>query len=227
MVRTQLTTSSTKFSERIGGFYRRHGLGEAGQDALHEYGNYYAKIVGPLPETVDQLGDGGEVRIDGRRWRILVGRGHTPEHLSLYCQELGVLISGDQVLPRITTNISVPVDAPESNPLAEYLDSLEALRELPETVLVLPSHGLVFSGLHARIRELKAHHSERLAELHEACAEPRTAASLLPVLFRRQLTDAHSLFFAMGECIAHLNYLRDRGGLRRLEKDGVYHFQAA
>jgi glyoxylase-like metal-dependent hydrolase (beta-lactamase superfamily II) len=137
-----------------------------------------------------------------------------------------VMISGDMVLPRISTNVSVIDIEPEANPLPLYLASLERLRALPADTLVLPSHGKPFRGLHARIDQLKAHHDERLADVMAACArEPQTAASLLPVLFRRPL-DLHQTTFAMGESIAHLHALWLDGRLRReAGADGVYRFQ--
>lgn len=137
------------------------------------------------------------------------------------------LISGDRVLPRISisTNVSVWPMEPEGDPLAQYLHSLERLRELPPATLVLPSHGLPFRGLHRRIDELCAHHEARLTRTLEVCREPRAAAELLPGLFGRDFND-YQLLFAMGEAIAHLNHLMHAARLARCaDDDGCYRFE--
>jgi glyoxylase-like metal-dependent hydrolase (beta-lactamase superfamily II) len=157
-------------------------------------------------------------------WRVIIGHGHAPEHASLYCEELRVLISGDMLLPRITTNISVFAATPDANPLNGFLTSIDRLRALPDDTLVLPSHGLPFRGLHARVAQLETHHAARCDELLEACAAPKTAAELIPVLFPREITDPHQVMFAMGEAIAHLNYLQQARRLERVIENGTIRF---
>jgi glyoxylase-like metal-dependent hydrolase (beta-lactamase superfamily II) len=136
-----------------------------------------------------------------------------------------VLISGDMILPRISTNISISDAEPESNALLLYLESIERMRALPKGTLVLPSHGRPFKGLHTRVDQLQHHHQERLAEVLEACEKtPGSAADMLMVLFKRKL-DIHQTTFAMGESIAHLNALWHDGRMtRRRDDDGVYRF---
>ena len=136
--------------------------------------------------------------------------GHAPEHAALWCESLNVLISGDQVLPRITSNVGVWGNQPEANPLAAFLGSLSRFAHLPADALVLPSHERVFRGLHPRIAQLHEHHEERLERLLEGCTEPITAHDALPILFKRTLDD-FQLMFAMGESIAHLHYLQYHG----------------
>jgi glyoxylase-like metal-dependent hydrolase (beta-lactamase superfamily II) len=172
--------------------------------------------------------DGDLLSIGGNDWRCYAGYGHAPEHMSLYCQALGVLISGDMVLPRISTNVSVIDIEPEANPLPLYLQSVARMRCLPTETLVLPSHGKPFHGLHARIAQLHEHHDERFAEVIDACREaPRSAADLVPVLFKRPL-DLHQTTFAMGEAVAHLHTLWFEGKLeRQLDADGIYRFRTA
>jgi glyoxylase-like metal-dependent hydrolase (beta-lactamase superfamily II) len=172
-----------------------------------------------------RLHDGERIPVGGRSWRVIVGHGHAPEHVSLHCEDLNLLISGDMLLPRISTNVAVrPID-PWADPLRRFLESLGGYRSLPQDVLVLPSHGLPFRGAHARIAQLEAHHTERLAELQAACAQaPRAAAEVLELLFRRKL-DTSQIFFAMGEAIAHLHYLHYDGRLARtVGADGVARF---
>jgi len=208
-------------------FMASQGLADpASIERIKARSNYYASMVPQVPAKYRRLMDGDLLRIGAHDWRCIAGHGHAPEHISLYCPGLAMLISGDMVLPRISTNVSVIDIEPEANPLPLYLASLERLRSLPQDTLVLPSHGKPFRGLHARIDQLQGHHDERLADVRSACArEPQTAASLLPVLFRRPL-DLHQTTFAMGESIAHLHALWLAGELTRVAgADGVWRFQ--
>jgi glyoxylase-like metal-dependent hydrolase (beta-lactamase superfamily II) len=197
-------------------FFRQHGLDETRLTALEKRGNAYRRGVPALPATYHRLAEGDRLAIGKNEWRIIVGHGHAPEHASLYCAELGVLIAGDMLLPRITTNVSAYAVNPVLDTLGLFLDSIVRLTELPEDTLVLPSHGRPFRGLHARVAELEAHHAARCADLLAACGDrPHTACELLPVLFGRPIDDPHQTMFAMGEAIAHLNHLENQ---RRLER---------
>jgi glyoxylase-like metal-dependent hydrolase (beta-lactamase superfamily II) len=205
--------------------FRANGLDEAQSAALLARGGLYKTMVPDFPFSHRRIFEGEPISIGGRSWQVIVGYGHAPEHVSLHCAELNVLISGDMLLPRISTNVAVrPID-PRSNPLRLFLESIRRYRDLSEGILVLPSHGLPFRGAHARIAQLEAHHQERLAELQAACvASPRTAAEVLEILFRRKL-DTSQIFFAMGEAIAHLHYLYYEGRLARtVGADGVARF---
>lgn len=208
--------------------FSRHGMQDPESlEQIRQRAGYYTSLVEPLPGSFRRLIHGDRITIGGREWRVIVGYGHAPEHVSLYCDDLGVLISGDMVLPRISTNVSVFHFEPEANPLPLYLDSLDRYADLPEDTLILPSHGKPFRGLHERIRQQHEHHAERLAEVVEACAEPLSAADVVPVLFHRKL-DLHQLTFAMGEALAHLHALYFEGRLTRsMGADGIYRFTAA
>ncbi|MCQ9617887.1 MBL fold metallo-hydrolase [Paenalcaligenes niemegkensis] len=207
--------------------FASHGLTDPeSQEKIAQRANYYPGLVSPLPRRFNRLVHGECVRIGGREWRIIVGYGHAPEHASLYCDDIQVLISGDMVLPRISTNISVFDSEPEANPLPLFLNSLAAYHDLPDDTLVLPSHGRPFKGLHERIGQLLSHHSDRLDDTYSACVNGLTAADLVPVLFKRKL-DLHQLSFAMGEALAHLHALWYDGKLRRERgTDGVFRFYA-
>ena len=181
-------------------------------------------MVPDVPKQFIRLMHGDEIKIGGSTWRAIAGYGHAPEHLSYYCADKNVLISGDMVLPRISTNVSVHNLEPMSNPLPLYLRSLDAYNDLPEQTLVLPSHGKPFVGLHERIAQQHAHHKERLADVLEACGKPLSTFEVVPVLFKRSL-DLHQMTFAMGEAIAHLHALYFEGKLKRLvQPDGLIQF---
>ena len=208
--------------------YRANGLGEQGVALLRQRGDLYRKLVPDCPAEHRRLLDGQRLAIGGDEWEVIVGYGHAPEHASLHCRALNVLISGDMLLPKISTNVAVrPID-PGANPLGLFLQSIGRYRALDAEVLVLPSHGEPFRGAHARVAALESHHAVRLDALQAACAAaPRSAADVLDVLFRRKL-DTNQIFFAMGEAIAHLHYLHAAGRVRREPgADGVMRYAAA
>jgi glyoxylase-like metal-dependent hydrolase (beta-lactamase superfamily II) len=219
--------STTGFGgESAAAFFAEHGLVDpAALDKVRARSNYFASMVPDVPRRFRRLLDGRAILIGAHEWRCIAGYGHSPEHISLHCPALGVLISGDMVLPRISTNVSVIDIEPEANPLPMYLESIARLAALPADTLVLPSHGKPFRGLQERISQLARHHDERLADTVAACREkPCSASDLLPVLFRRPL-DLHQTTFAMGEAIAHLHALAAEGTLMgRLDTDGVRRF---
>ncbi|MEW6706019.1 MAG: MBL fold metallo-hydrolase [Pseudomonadota bacterium] len=209
-------------------FFASHGLTDPEAiEKVRARSNYYAGMVPQVPRQFRRLLDGQRVAIGGREWHCIAGYGHAPEHIALHCPSLKLLISGDMLLPRISTNVSVYDLEPEADPLPLYLASIDKLTALAADTLVLPSHGKPFNGLHERVRQLQAHHEERLAEVLQACtARPSCAAEMLPVLFKRAL-DLHQTTFAMGEAIAHLHALWQQGRLRRERgPDGVFRFAA-
>jgi glyoxylase-like metal-dependent hydrolase (beta-lactamase superfamily II) len=209
-------------------FAHRAGLDGAAAELFSERENSYRRGVPSVPASFRRLVDGLLIEIGGRQWRVIVGEGHAPELACLYCAETGVLIAGDQVLPRISPNISVQPHEPDGDPLTLYWSSLAKLGEsVPPETLVLPSHNLPFFGLHARLEALAAHHRARCEEVIAACEVPKTAVELMRVLFRRAL-DRHQIGFALGETLAHLNYLMHQGALdRELDADGVHRFICA
>ena len=222
--------STTAFGgEAAAGFFASHGLVDPESlEKIRGRSSYYPNLVPALPARYRRMQDGDVVNIGGHAWRCISGFGHAPEHISLYCDALKVLISGDMMLPRISTNVSVYEMEPEANALALFLASIDKFAGLPEDTLVLPSHGKPFRGLHARIRQLHEHHRDRLEEVMAASRDqPISAADALPVLFKRKL-DLHQTTFAMGESVAHLHALWHAGKLRRFrDAEGVWRFSPA
>ena len=203
--------------------YRKIGFKEEvlEQIAARNYANY-ANSVSPIPEQYRRIVDGEIVEIGGRDWRVICGYGHAPEHACLYCPELGVMISGDQILPKITPHIGVYPAEPDGNPLQEYIDSLDIFRPLPADLLILPAHNEPFRNLHGRLDYLARHHADRLAALEGMMDQPTRVLSTLKVLFGR-IMKPHETFLAIGEAIAHLNCLIGQGRVvRETDADGVW-----
>ncbi len=208
-------------------FYAENGMEEEGIDGYRQTRPDFSKIILPLPVSFRRMMDGELFPIDGFNWQVITGAGHSPEHAALWCTERNILISGDQVLPRISTNVSLQCNEPDGDPLRLYLESLKKFRDVAPDALVLPSHDRPFYGLHDRIDGLAEHHEKRLAAAHDACSEPQTACELIPHLFRREL-DQHQLGFAIGEALAHANYLVTEGRLTKQRgPDGMIRYRQA
>ncbi|MDR2173807.1 MAG: MBL fold metallo-hydrolase [Burkholderiales bacterium] len=212
--------------------FRAHGADPAHLEAFAAQAGFYQAGVPGLPARYHRLNKNFDqtIDIDTIPWQVIIGHGHAPEHVSFYTPTKQVLISGDMLLPQISTHISVWGSEPESDPLAHFLDSLNAMASLPDNTLVLPSHGLPFYGISERIAQLRGHHEEQLEELLEAlhlAPQPLSAAEVLPQLFRREL-DIHQRFFAISEAIAHLNHLWLRNeAIRRIDSRGTIRFSLA
>jgi glyoxylase-like metal-dependent hydrolase (beta-lactamase superfamily II) len=212
-------------------FYRRAGWDE---DAIERYRTRFGgfgRNVHALPDSYRRVVDGESIRIGRHDWRIVVGNGHSPEHACLYSPALKVLVSGDQVLPRISSNVSVFPTEPDADPLGDWLASLAKLRaQVPDDVLVLPSHNEPFRGLHARLDALEAGHQRSLDRLRRLLAEgPCRAVDAFSALFARNIgADQMLLGLATGESIAHLNHLLARGeAASELGDDGVLRYRLA
>lgn len=203
--------------DQIESFYNAAGMAQERVAFYRARGNNYRSGVHDLPAPFVHLAPGQVLNIGGRDWRVLTGGGHSLDMIMLYCEAERLFISGDQVLPFISPNVSVWPMAPFADPLAEFKTSLGALAGLPEDCLVLPCHGVPFHGLRPRIAELLDHHEERLSETMDACGRGATAAQVMDVLFDRPLDDFQRLF-AVGETLAHLNHLVETGGLQRDER---------
>ena len=207
-------------------FYRRAGWGEAAIEDYRARFGKFGQFIHALPDSYRRIRDGETLRIGEHDWRVVVGYGHSPEHACLHCPELKLLISGDQVLPRISSNVSVHPTEPEADPMSDWLASIAKIKaEVPDDVLVLPAHNEPFRGLHARLDYLAQGHHRSLARLLKTLDQPRRVIDVFGALFARAIDPAEGsmqLGLASGESIASLNYLLNRGELRReFDADGV------
>jgi glyoxylase-like metal-dependent hydrolase (beta-lactamase superfamily II) len=222
------TSSAGYTTDAVLEVFRKNGLDDERAARMRGPRNRYAELVPEFPLSYRRIIEGDEISIAKNRWRAVVGHGHAPEHLSLFSKELNTVIAGDMLLSTISTNVSVWSIDPEGDPLRLFLDSIARYRELPDDVLVLPSHGKPFRGAHQRVAQLEEHHKARFQDvMHSLKEKPKSAGELLGVLFRRPL-DTHQTFFAMGEAIAHLHYLYYAGRAKRAPGvDGIMRYAAS
>jgi glyoxylase-like metal-dependent hydrolase (beta-lactamase superfamily II) len=231
MPRTEFLFSAAITHKALGTnpeFYESHGLSAEAVHRVTGKGQGYLRMTTGLPSHFRRLLHGGRLAIGGRVFEVLTGGGHAPEQAMLYCAADRIFLSADQVLTKISPNISTEATEPEANPLGEFLESLASLGQtIPHDVLVLPGHHVPFTGLPVRIAELAAHHEGRCALIAAACrVAPRSAADLVPVVFERAL-DPQQMSFAFHEVVAHINYMRARGELRQARgTDGILRLQA-
>jgi len=216
-------------SEPYRGFYRSHGLSEEATEILLGQGLSYLRMVSTPPRTFSRILAGDRLRIGGRTFEVLTGAGHSPEQVMLYSAEDNLFLGADQMLAKISPNVSVEAMEPDGDPLGLYLRSLDKLKRLlPEDALVLPGHNLPFVGLHKRADELAAHHEARCRAIIEACSNaPQTVADLVPVIFGRPIDDPHQLVFAFGEALAHVNFLLRAERLRLSASHRGFELEAA
>lgn len=206
-------------------FYRAAGLSiDAIGDCQTAYGNS-GRWIHALPKRFQALTDGSNLVIGGNSWQVVTGGGHSSRHACLYCNELNLLISGDQVLPAISSNVSVRFADPDDDPLSRWYASLGKLGSVvPDSVLVLPAHNSCFFGLHARLDKLKCSHDAALERLLEILKRPVRIIDTFPTIFRREIKGGVTLRLAVGESLAHLNYLMNLGQVARFSESGVYRY---
>lgn len=217
-----------KLAQRL--FFRRHGMNEDITDQLLGRGQDYLKRVSILPASYHRLSNGDEIEIGARTFKIITGGGHALDQVMMFCEADNIFLSADQVLSKISPNVSVWAVEPNANSLGEYLSSLASLAKmLPDDVLVLPGHGVPFYGVKTRIKQLADHHEERCHMIAQACAtSPKTSAELVPVVFHKHVLDAHQTGFAAGELIAHVNYMLVQGRLSIVDQgDAILRFKTA
>ncbi|MEM7611889.1 MAG: MBL fold metallo-hydrolase [Pseudomonadota bacterium] len=204
-------------------FYRAAGFsGDALQKYQDRFG-MFGKAVSTLPNAYHRLKHDDVLTIGASDWRVVTTSGHCPEHASLYNERDNLFIAGDQLLPTISSNVSVWPTEPEGDPLGFWLDSCRRLqRILDPEVLVLPSHGKPFTGAHGRLQALVDEHEDGLEKLRILCKTPQRAVDVFPALFKSKINDGN-LIMATGEALAHLNYLKHREDIvRTIDDDGVH-----
>lgn len=230
MCRAMAADTGRKAPEEGVRFYKWAGFNDEALARYRERFGMFGELIHVLPQSYKRLQQGQELKIGNYRWRVEIGMGHTPEHVCLFSPDLNMVIAGDQILPKISSNVSLFPTEPLANPLQDWIDSCYRLIEvLPSDCLVLPAHNDPFYGAHARLKALIDGHEKALARLHEVCETPRRAVDgkIFSVLFKRKI-DHSNFFMATGESLSHLMCLVHRGDLELMrDEDGVGWFSQA
>ncbi len=197
-------------------FYRAAGWDEGQIDRYRQEFGQFGGAVAAMPAGFVRMREDDRLPIGRDVWRVVVGEGHSPEHACLWRERDGTVLGGDQILPKISSNVSVWPTEPEADPLGDWLASLERMQAVfPDDVLVLPSHGEPFSGVQARLEALLRGHRTALRRLERSLKTPKRAVDVFPALFARPVGDGVR-GMATGESVAHLNHLLRQGRVKRV-----------
>jgi glyoxylase-like metal-dependent hydrolase (beta-lactamase superfamily II) len=200
-------------------FYKGAGFTDEQLEGYRQAFGFFGKFVSPLPEAYKRLRDGDQLPLQGRVWEVITGGGHSPEHACFYDRENRLLIAGDQLLPTISSNVSVWPTEPLANPLRDWFSGLNKLKNsIDEETLVLPAHGKPFRGAWPRIDAMIKEHEERLDVLRELCRQPQRVVDVFPALYRSKINNGNRVL-ATGEALAHLHYLAGTGELTSHEEN--------
>ncbi|WP_067726306.1 MBL fold metallo-hydrolase [Oceanobacillus damuensis] len=210
-----------KFLNELTDNYQLAGIPEDKATKMISNTREFVPLVTPYPKVNHYLEEGDFIPIGKYEYEIIHTPGHSDGLVTFYNKEKDILLSTDHILPKITPNISYWFHG-EPNPLKNYLNSLDKIKKL-DAELVVPSHGKPFYGANKRIEEIKAHHKERLEALLEGIKGGRTVHEASEKLFNKILT-IHEMRFAIGETLAHLEYLRLEGQCKRELVDGKYRY---
>ncbi|APZ52831.1 MBL fold metallo-hydrolase [Salipiger abyssi] len=186
-----------------------------------------ADVVWPLPLGFTRIRQDDTIRIGGRVWDVHIGNGHAPEHATLWSQDDNLVLSGDQILSTISSNIGVYATEPEADPVGDWLEACERLMTLarPEH-LVLGGHKLPFTGLPFRMAQLIENHHSALDRLHAYLTEPKSAGACFAPLFKRNI-DGGTYGLALVEAMAHCLHLWHEGrAVRTVGPDDAWLWQA-
>lgn len=217
----------TNLADNLSEHFTRLGINPDVAGNMKNLFSMYSHMMDPTPSQFQRVSAGDTLEINGNKWVVMIGRGHSPEHACYFCEELKVIIGGDQLLPRITPSISVSPEEPNGNPLGLFLASLEQFYALPQDCLVLPSHELPYKKVHQRLDQLKHHHEERCHVILKACTEPLTAIDIMRILFSHRELSPIDEIMALGETMAHVNLLLERQHLSHsIDKNGLYQFKS-
>ncbi|MGH2786992.1 MAG: MBL fold metallo-hydrolase [Actinomycetota bacterium] len=210
---------------RVAEMLADHGVDTDDIEELTAFEDWSAFVYAVVEPTTSLRG--GETFSYGpRRWNVVHTPGHARSHICLHEPEEGILISGDHLLPSITPHIDFRREA-DADPLGEFLSSLQVVEKL-DPRLVLPGHGRPFEGGGERARVVARHHDRRLGSILQVIRhEPHTASEISDAIFGTGLLDFHRRL-ALGEALAHLAYLRERGEVERVvDDDGRYRYRKA
>ncbi|WP_164667808.1 MBL fold metallo-hydrolase [Virgibacillus doumboii] len=207
------------FLDELSQNYLLAGIPENYAEKMLNNTREFVPLVTPYPKVNHFLQDGEVIPIGKYDYEVIATPGHSDGLVTFYNKERDVLLSTDHILPKITPNISYWFHG-DPNPLARYLESLDKIKKL-DADFVIPSHGEPFHGANNRIEEIKVHHDDRLEQTLDSIGSGSTVYQVCQKLFRKELS-VHELRFAVGETLAHLEYLRYEGECKREVRGGEY-----
>ena len=181
------------------------------------------------PVEPDQVVWGGERLPIGRfEFEVWWTPGHSPGHICFLERGKKFILTGDHVLPTITPNVSIHPEQ-QGNPLGDYIASLKRLEDLDVT-RVLPAHEYSFEDLRGRLLEIERHHEDRLDEMVACVGDgPTTAFEVArKIKWVTGSLDSFSPWMqraALGETLAHLDYLVLEQRLSRRMEGGVQYYE--
>ncbi len=208
-------------------YYRSAGMDPdvlAGRMAERPFN--FADAVYPMPLGFTRVKQGDVIRMGGRDWDVHMGNGHAPEHCTFWSREDNLVLTGDQILSSISSNLGVYATEPMADPVADWLEACERLQPLARPDhLVLGGHKLPFTGLPIRMRQLIDNHHGALERLLNDLDQPKTAAECFAPLFKRQIRGGE-YGLALVEAVAHMNHLYHIGAVTRTRRaDGAWEYQ--
>ncbi|MCB9504465.1 MAG: MBL fold metallo-hydrolase [Deferribacteres bacterium] len=216
--------SDAALGEIMVDFYRRCDCEDEFLRFAQQSGNTYAHTVSPIPHSFRRIRQSQELLLTHTTWQSQCSAGHSPAQLTLHNPMDEVMITSDEILPHITPNISVWPDEPFANPLQDYLDSLQNFEHISAETTMLPAHGYPTKDLPFRLKQLAHHHDGRLEKIYNSCKNPQTASEVASTMLGTEV-GLQQVFFAIGEAVAHLNYLVEKGELvRSEEKNNIWRY---
>ncbi|GGJ87825.1 MBL fold metallo-hydrolase [Lentibacillus kapialis] len=208
-----------QFLDDLSHNYLLAGIPELQAEKMLNNTKEFVPIVTPYPKVDYFLEDGDIIPIGKYDYEVFATPGHSDGLVTFYNRETNILLSTDHILPKITPNISYWFHG-DPNPLARYLESLDHIKRL-DADFVVPSHGDPFHGANDRIAEIEWHHDKRLEQTMASIGQGNSVYDVCKKLFQKELT-VHEMRFAVGETLAHLEYLRYKGECKRELGDGCY-----
>ena len=171
----------------------------------------FSDVVANFPLGFISLNQGDEICLSGKNWRVEMGQGHAPDHLTLWGLDLPIVIAGDQIIPGISSNLGVYPTEPLLDTVGAWLSSCNRFLKLAKDQhFVLPGHKSPFLGLSARLRQLIDNHVSALERIEQKLSvDECTAVDLFQSIFKRKITDSE-YGLALAEAVGHLNYFRVR-----------------
>lgn len=202
--------------------YDQCGLPESIAKDLTSDEESFNNRVQPYPVVQHYIKEGMKVLFGKYEYEVIFTPGHSDGLFVLYNKEKSILFSTDHILPKISPNISYWFRG-NQNPLQSFITSLEKIKKL-DAEYVIPSHFTPFRNANKRIDELLTHHEERLEVTYNLVKEPSTIYEVTTGLFHG--LNLHESRFAIGETLAHLEYLVVNNKCKKYYVHSTWYYEA-